>query len=95
MDFPVFCKFSSPIDAYSGNRLRGWNLPISINGVKIEPMDVIVGDSDGVMVIPKEHAETVLEKCEARKTFEDKTRELLKAGYSPVEAAKKMGAKEL
>jgi len=95
MDFPVFCKFSSPIDAYTGNRLRGWNLPISINGVRIEPMDVIVGDSDGVMVVPKQYAEEVLVKCEARKAFEDKTRELIKSGMTPEEAAKKMGAKEL
>ncbi len=95
MDFPVFCKFSSPIDAYTNNRLRGWHLPVMINGVKIEPMDVIVGDNDGVMVVPKAIAEDVLVKIEARKEFEDKTRELIKAGMSPEEAAIKMGTKEL
>ena len=95
MNFPVFCKFSSPIDAYTNNRLRGWHIPISINGVTIEPMDVIVGDSDGVMVIPKAVAETVLVSVEARKAFEDKTRELIKSGMSPEQAAIKMGTKEL
>jgi regulator of RNase E activity RraA len=95
MNFPVFCKFSSPIDAYTNNRLRGWHLPIFINGVRIEPMDVIVGDSDGVMVIPKAFAEEVLVKLEARKDFEDRTRELIKSGLTPEEAAKRMGAKGL
>ena len=95
MDFPVFCKFSSPIDAYTANRLRGWQIPICINGVTIEPMDVIVGDSDGVMVIPKAVAEEVLVRVEAHKNFEDKTRELIKSGMSPEDAAIKMGAKEL
>jgi len=95
MNFPVFCKFSSPIDAYTGNRLRGWHLPITINGVTIEPMDVIVGDSDGVMVIPKALAEDVLVKLEKRKEFEDKIRELIKSGMSPEQAAIKMGTKEL
>lgn len=95
MNFPVFCKFSSPIDAYTGNRLRGWHLPININGVKIEPMDVIVGDSDGVMVVPQAIAEDVLVKLEKRKEFEDKTRELIKSGMSPEQAAIKMGTKEL
>jgi 4-hydroxy-4-methyl-2-oxoglutarate aldolase len=95
MDFPVFCKFSSPLDAYTQNRLRGWHLPIIINGVTIEPMDVIVGDSDGVMVIPKSVAEEVLIKVEARKHFEDKIRDLIKSGVSPEEAAKRMGTSEL
>jgi regulator of RNase E activity RraA len=92
MDFPVFCRFTTPVDAYSKNRLYGWHIPIAINGVKIEPMDIIVGDADGVIVVPKAVAEEVLKRCEGRKDFEDKTRELLKAGYTPEEAAKKMNA---
>jgi len=95
MDFPVFCKFTTPIDAYKKNRLRGWHLPITINGILIEPMDVIVGDHDGVVVVPKKYAEEVLVKCEGLKRFEDDTRDLIKAGMSPMEAAIKMGAKEL
>jgi len=95
MNFPVFCKFTSPIDAYPKNRLRGWHLPIFINGVKIEPMDVIVGDSDGVIVIPKDVAEEVLEKVERRKRDEDETRKLIQSGLTPEEAAIKMGTKEL
>lgn len=95
MDFPVFCKFTSPADAYSGNRLRGWHIPIFINGVRIEPMDVIVGDSDGVMVVPKAVAEDVLVRIEARKAQEDKTCEFIKSGMSAEEAAKKMGIKDL
>ncbi|MCE5252322.1 hypothetical protein LLG96_19145 [bacterium] len=95
MDFPVFCKFSSPVDAYGNNRLRGWHLPILINGVKIEPMDVIVGDSDGVIVVPKAVAEEVIVKLEARRDFETSIRELIKSGMTPEEAAKKMGAQQL
>jgi len=95
MDFPVFCKFTSPVDAYTGNRLRGWHVPIFINGVRIEPMDVIVGDSDGVMVVPAVVAEDVLLRIEARKAQEDRTRELIKSGMSAEEAARKMGAKDL
>jgi len=95
MDFPVFCKFTSPIDAYPKQRLRGWHLPILINGIRIEPMDIIVGDSDGVVVVPKKYAEAVLKKCEKLKKFEDDTRELIKSGMTPEEAAIRMGAKEL
>ena len=95
MDYPVFCKFTSPIDAYTKNRLRGWQLPIYINNVKIEPMDVIVGDSDGVMVIPKAIAEEVLKEVENRKAVEDETRRLILEGMSAEQAAIKMGYKDL
>ncbi|MFC1692351.1 RraA family protein [Candidatus Latescibacterota bacterium] len=95
MDFPVFCRFTSPIDAYTENRLRSWQIPIVINGVRIEPMDVIVGDSDGVIVIPKSLVEDVLIRVEARKKQEDDTRKLIKSGMRPEEAAEKMGYKDL
>jgi 4-hydroxy-4-methyl-2-oxoglutarate aldolase len=95
MDYPVFCRFTSPVEAYTKNRLRGWQLPIFINGVRIEPMDVIVGDSDGVMVIPKAIAEQVLAAVEDRKAVEDETRRLILDGMSAEQAAIKMGYKDL
>ncbi|HUT64236.1 MAG TPA: RraA family protein [Anaerolineae bacterium] len=95
MNFPVFCKFTSPIDAYTKNRLRGFQIPIFISGVKIEPMDVIVGDSDGVIVVPKTIAEEVLVMAEGRKKQEESTRNLIKSGMSAEQAAIKMGYKDL
>ena len=95
MDFPVFCKFTTPIDAYPKRNLLGWQIPISINDVTIEPWDMIVGDSDGVIVVPKAVVEEVLTRAESRRDFEDKTRELIQGGMSPEEAGKKMGADSL
>jgi regulator of RNase E activity RraA len=95
MDYPVFCRFTSPIEAYTRNRLRGWQLPIFISGVRIEPMDVVVGDSDGVMIIPKAIAEQVLTDVENRKAVEDETRKLILEGMSAEQAAVKMGYKDL
>ena len=95
MDFPVFCRFTSPIDAYTHNRLRGFHIPIEINGVRIEPMDVIVCDSDGVIVVPKKYAEDVLLRVEKHKDLEDKIRGLIRSGISADQAAIKMGVKDL
>ena len=95
MNFPVFCKFTSPVDAYTQNRLRGFQIPITVNDVRIEPMDVIVSDRDGVVVVPKAIAEQVLEMVEGRKEQEDKIREYIKSGMSAEEAAIKAGAKDL
>lgn len=95
MDFPVFCRFTSPIDAYTSNRLRGFHIPIEINGVRIEPMDVIVCDSDGVIVVPKKYAEDVLIRIEKHKNYEDNIRKLIRGGMSAEQAAFKMGMKDL
>lgn len=95
MDFPIFCRFTSPVDGFYRSRLRGWQLPIWINGIIIRPNDMIVGDSDGVLVVPQEIAEQVLVETERRSSNEDKTRDLLKEGVSADEASRLTGRKDL
>lgn len=41
------------------------NVPISIGGVPVLPGDIILGDPDGVIVIPRNDAEVLIEKAEA------------------------------
>lgn len=95
MDFPIFAKFTSPVDGFYRSRLRGWQIPIWFNGILIKPMDILVGDNDGVFVIPQEIAEDVLVEAERRVADEGKTRELLKKGIPADEASRKTGRKDL
>ena len=37
------------------------NLPVSVGGVMIRPYDMIVADGDGIVVVPRQHAEKVAE----------------------------------
>lgn len=72
LDFPVFCKGTTV--AASGK--AGWgeiNVPISCGGTTIFPGDIIVGDSDGVVVIPQENAEIILQQSK-NKIHQDITR---------------------
>ncbi len=87
MGFPIFCKFTSPVDGFYRSRLRAWQVPIWINEVLIRPGDMIVGDNDGVLVIPQEIAEAVLLETERRVGEETQTRQLLKQGVSADEAS--------
>jgi regulator of RNase E activity RraA len=95
MGFPIFCKYSSPVDGFYRSRLRGWQIPIWINDILIRPYDFIIGDSDGVLVIPQEIAEEVLVEAERRIAEESDTRDLLKEGISADEAARRTGRKDL
>lgn len=88
MGFPIFARFSSPVDGFYRSRLRGWQIPIWFNGILIRPGDFIVGDSDGVVVLPQEIAEEVLIETERRAGNETETRNLLRQGVSADAAAK-------
>lgn len=95
MGFPIFCKFTSPVDGFFRSRLHGWQIPIWINEILIRPGDMIVGDNDGVLVIPQEIAEQVLYDTERRVLEETQTRKLLKQGVSAAEASTITGRKDL
>ncbi|SFN87329.1 Regulator of RNase E activity RraA [Cohaesibacter marisflavi] len=50
------------------------NVPISINGMVIQPGDIVIGDSDGVLAVPLDAAEEILKKAQAKHSAE--TRQL-------------------
>ncbi|WP_410776999.1 RraA family protein [Ectobacillus funiculus] len=61
LNFPVFCKGTTV--AASGKAGRGeLNVPISCGGATIHPGDMIVGDADGVVVVPQAMEQEVLDK---------------------------------
>jgi len=49
------------------------NVPVALGGMVVQPGDVIVGDEDGVVAVPLEHAEKLLELAAAHKAKEDVT----------------------
>ena len=56
------------------------NVPISCGGTVVNPGDIIVGDADGVAVVPRADAEVVLELCLALMTRESKRIVEIKGG---------------
>jgi len=61
LDFPVFCK-GTTVAAGGKAGMGEINIPISCGGVTVKPGDIIVGDIDGVVVIPQEQEEDILTK---------------------------------
>jgi regulator of RNase E activity RraA len=68
-DFPVFAQDVTPI----GPLHRGpgeINHPIAAGGVVVHPGDVIVADMNGVIVVPRDSAEEILDRLRERKAKE-------------------------
>lgn len=61
LNFPVFCK-GTAVAASSKAGVGEINVPISCGGTTIHPGDIIVGDADGVVVIPQSVEQEVLTK---------------------------------
>lgn len=73
LNFPVFVR-GTTVASGSKNGPGETNVPISCGGASVNPGDIIVGDVDGVVVIPQERAEEILEKAQA-KVASDEERE--------------------
>ncbi len=56
------------------------NTSISCGGVVVEPGDIVVGDEDGVVVVPRREAEAVAEKVRDRIAKEDAWLKIVEGG---------------
>jgi 4-hydroxy-4-methyl-2-oxoglutarate aldolase len=61
------------------------NETISIGNIIINPGDIIVGDRDGVVVVPQNRIEEAIEKSKAREEKEEKVREQLREGKTSLQ----------
>jgi regulator of RNase E activity RraA len=56
------------------------NVPVAIGGMVVHPGDIVVGDEDGVVAVPLQEAEGILELTAAQRRREDKTMAEILAG---------------
>jgi regulator of RNase E activity RraA len=67
----------------------GLNTPIICGGVWVRPGDVVIGDADGVIVIPQARAAEVADLAEKLEVAENQSKTFIEAGNSLVDAVKK------
>jgi len=80
-DFPVFSRSVSPGTTLGRFRTYAANQPVRIGGVMVHPGDIIIADIDGVVVVPRQHAEAILEMARQIDERElEQARLIIKAG---------------
>lgn len=89
--FPVFCSFLTPADIVERWIPDGFGEPVTIGTVSIATGDYLLGDRDGVVVIPQAIVEEVVTRTETVVATESDMRRALLDGMDPVEAYLKFG----
>ncbi|MDA4114825.1 MAG: hypothetical protein OK474_12345 [Thaumarchaeota archaeon] len=87
--FPVFAAGATPTSGKGRFGIREFNVPVWCGGVAVQPGDFVLGDLDGVIVIPRAIAPDVIAKSEERLGTEDKVRDAFQKREPVAEIMKK------
>jgi len=78
--FPVFHGGIAPLDSKGRGKVVEIDTPIRCGGVAVAPGDLVFGDADGVIVVPRAVEDEALRRALAKVAGENTTREELAAG---------------
>ncbi len=91
LNFPTFSYGRYAQDQAPRGKVVDFRVPLEINGVKVNPGDIVLGDNDGVCIVPKEIEVEVftlaIEKARGEKMVQKKIEE----GMSAKDAFEKYG----
>jgi regulator of RNase E activity RraA len=91
MKFPVFAAGIRPLDSKGRGRIMAIDLPVEVAGARVAPGDLVFGDADGVVVVPRAVEEEVLGAALAKVAGENATREALARGEKLADVFKRHG----
>ncbi|WKK66439.1 ribonuclease activity regulator RraA [Lutimonas zeaxanthinifaciens] len=84
LPFSSFQKKSSAPTNLTWHEALDLNVPIGCGDVAVFPGDIIIGDTDGVVVIPQEIADDIINECIKMTLYEDFVMEKVKNGLSVI-----------
>jgi 4-hydroxy-4-methyl-2-oxoglutarate aldolase len=91
LGYPVFSRGSWMRTGKDRVQVEGSDVPVTIGGARVCPGDLLRGDADGVVVIPRAHEEEVLAVAAQVAAAEEAIRGAVRAGLRLDEARKRFG----
>jgi len=82
MRFPVFCAGFCPADTYGRVQAIAYGVPVICGGVTVRPGDIVLGDYDGVVIVPSDVVSEVIRLAHDKASTESKVRAALMRGES-------------
>ena len=94
--FPVFATYRTPVQSIGRWRVTAWATPVRLPGatsadVEVRPGDYVVGDADGVVIVPAGLVEAALAIAEQQTDTEVRIREALATGRTLAECLSEFG----
>ncbi len=86
LGYPVFSLDNWMRTGKDRVQVEATGIPVNIGGARVTPGDILKGDTDGVVVIPKEYEDRVLDAAEEIEAAENKIREAARSGLRLDEA---------
>lgn len=93
--FPVFARGVVPITARGRIMQEDFNCPIRLGDVQVRPGDILVGDVNGVVVIPEEKVDEVLSAAEMILEKEEQMKADILAGMDILEVDSKYNYEQM
>ncbi|MBS0448350.1 MAG: RraA family protein [Proteobacteria bacterium] len=91
LGFPVFCRGTYAQDQGPRGKVIDFRSAIEIDGVRIEPGDVLFGDREGVLVIPRSAEAEAIARAREKASTEGAVAAAIRGGMSACEALAKFG----
>lgn len=89
LGYPLFTRSTWMRTGKDRVQMVGMQVPVSAGGVRVRPGDIVIGDGDGVVVVPTERANEVLDIAAGIERAEDEIREMVRQGARLDEARAK------
>lgn len=81
-NFPIWNRYRTSNGSLGRTKITGYNVPLRIGKTYIKPGDIIFGDIDGVLVVPRAIAFDVLKRAEEIKNGEQEIKSWVHEGFS-------------
>jgi 4-hydroxy-4-methyl-2-oxoglutarate aldolase len=95
LGYPVFARGNWMRTGKDRVRVDATQIAVSIGGIRVEPADLLLGDGDGLVVLPARRADDVVDAAESIDLAEEAIRAAVEAGTPLSEARRTVGYHDL